>query len=75
MGITYRYILVFIDRLTQMRHLAPVTSMEVEEAVDAFYQNVWKHHSLPGVLVSDRGSQFVSELWKLLCKRLKIAAR
>ena len=75
MGITYRYILVFIDRLTKMRHLAPVTSMEVEEAVDAFYQNVWKHHGLPDVLVSDRGSQFVSELWELLCKRLKIDAR
>ena len=75
MGITYRYILVFIDRLTKMRHLAPVTSMEVEEAVDAFYQNVWKHHGLPDVFVSERGSQFVSELWELLCKRLKIDAR
>lgn len=56
MGITYRYILVFVDRLTKMRHLVPTTSMEVDEACDVFYQNVWKHHGLPDIVVSDRGS-------------------
>ena len=75
MGITYRYILVFVDRLSKMRHLAPTTSMDVEEACNAFYCNVWKHHGLPDVLVSDRGSQFTSELWEALCKRLRIDTR
>ena len=75
MGITYRYVLVFIDRLSKMRHLAPVTSMGVEEAANAFYQHVWKLHGLPEVLVSDRGTQFVSEFWEMLCKRLRIDTR
>ena len=75
MGITYRYILVFVDRLTKMRHLVPTTSMEVDEACDVFYQNVWKHHGLPDIVVSDRGSQFRSEFWKALCKRLRIDQR
>lgn len=75
MGVTYRYVLVFVDRLSKMRHLVPTATMEVEEAANAFYQSVWKLHGLPDVLVSDRGTQFVSDFWKLLCKRLKIDAR
>ncbi len=75
MGITYRYILVFVDRLTKMRHLVPTTSMEAEEAATLFYQNVWKLHGLPDILVSDRGSQFTSDFWEALCKRLKIDTR
>ncbi len=72
MGITYRYILVFVDRLTKMRHLVPTTTMEVEEAANAFYANVWKLHGIPEVFVSDRGTQFTSDVWDLLCKNLKI---
>ena len=75
MGVTYRYILVFVDRLSKQKHYAPTITMEVEEAATAFYWYVWKHHGLPDVLVSDRGSQFVSDFWQTLCKRLKIDAR
>ena len=75
MGVAYRYILVFVDRLIKMRHLVPTTSMKVEEAANAFYQNVWKLHGLSNILVSDWGSQFVSDFRQLLCKRLRIDAR
>ena len=75
MGITYRYVLVFVDRLSKMRHLVPTTSMEVNEACDAFYNSVWKLHGLPDILVSDRGSQFTSDVWEALCKRLRIDTR
>ena len=47
MGITYRYILVFVDRLTKMRHLVPTATMEVKEVTNAYYAHVWKHHGLP----------------------------
>jgi hypothetical protein len=40
MGITYEYVLVFVVRLTKMRHLVPTTSMEVEEATNCFYAHV-----------------------------------
>ena len=75
MGVTYRYVLVFIDRLSKMRHFVPTTSMEAEEAANSFYQNVWKLHGLPDVLTSDRGTLFTSDFWELMCKRLKIDAR
>ena len=32
MGVTYCYVLVFIDRLTKMRHLVLTATMKVEEA-------------------------------------------
>ena len=75
MGITYRYVLAFVDRLSKMRHLVPTTSMEVEEATNCFYAHVWKHHGLPEFFVSDRGTQFTSDVWKHLCKMLKIDAK
>ena len=75
MGITYRYVLAFVDRLSKMRHLVPTTSMEVEEATNSFYAHVWKHHGLPESFVSDRGTQFTSDVWKHMCKMLKIDAK
>ena len=75
MGVTYRYVLVFVDRLTKMRHLVPTTTMEVEEAAHAFYAHVWKGHGLPESFVSDRGTQFTSEVWSHLCQMLRIDAK
>ena len=74
MGVTYRYVLVFVDRLT-MRHLVPTAAMEVEEAAQAFYAHVWKHHGIPESFVFDRGTQFTSEVWSHLCQLLKIDAK
>lgn len=75
MGITYRYVLVFVDRLTKMRHLVPTATTEVEEAAHAFYAYVWKNHGLPEVFVSDRGTQFTSDVWSHLCQMLRIDAK
>ena len=75
MGNTYRYIIVVVDRLSKMRHTLPAVSMEVEEASNIFYRDVWKLHGLPDIFVSDRGTQFTSDFWQLMCKRLKIDAR
>ena len=75
MGVTYRYVLVFVDRLTKMRHLVPTATMEVEEAAHSFYAYVWKNHGLPESFVSDRGTQFTSDVWKHLCQMLRIDAK
>jgi hypothetical protein len=55
-----------------MRHLVFIIFMKVKEAVDLFYQNVWKLHELLEILVFDRDIQFIFDFWKLMCKRLKI---
>ena len=61
MSVTYHYVLVFIDRLTKMRHLVLTAIMKVEEATQAFYAYVWKLHGLSESFVSDHDTQFTSE--------------
>ena len=75
MGVTYCYVLVFIDRLTKMRHLVLTATIEVEEATQAFYTYVWKLHELPESFVSDHSTQFTSEVWSHLCQMLRIDAK
>jgi len=58
-------IVVFIDRLTKMTHLAALkedaTAMDV---VRVFRREVFRLHGLPRNLVSDRDAKFTSQLWK-----------
>ncbi len=75
MNITYRYVLVFVDRLIKMRHLVLITSMKVEEVINCFYAHVWKHHDLLEFFMSDRDTQFIFDVWKHMCKMLKIDAK
>jgi len=72
MNITYRYVLVFVDHLIKMRHLVLITSMKVEEAINCFYAHVWKHYDLLEFFMSDRDTQFIFDVWKHMCKMLKI---
>ena len=67
MGVTYHYVLIFVDRLTKMRHLVLTATMKVEEVTQAFYTYVWKLHGLPESFVPDHGTQFTSKVWSHLC--------
>ncbi len=75
MSITYRYVLVFIDHFIKMKHLILITSMKVEEVINCFYAYVWKHHDLFKFFMSDRDTQFIFNVWKHMCKMLKINAK
>ncbi len=60
-----------------MRHIIPCsTDAEGGTTSDAiawmFVAYVWKLHGLPDNIVSDRGPQFISSVWKSIYKRLKI---
>jgi len=75
MSITYKYVLIFIDHFMKMKHLVLITSMKVEEAINCFYAHVWKHHNLLKFFMSDRDTQFIFNVWKHMCKMLKIDAK
>ena len=64
-------ILVVCDRLSKMTHFVATT----EGLVRLFRDNVWKLHSLPESVVSDRGPQFAVELIKELNRMLGIETR
>ncbi len=72
MNITYKYVLVFIDHLIKMKHLVLITFIKVEEAINCFYAHVWKHHDLLKFFMSDWDTQFIFNVWKHMCKMLKI---
>ncbi len=72
MSITYKYALIFIDHFIKMRHLVLITSIKVEEVINCFYAHVWKHHDLLKFFMSDRDIQFIFDVWKHMCKMLKI---
>ena len=72
----YNAVLMVIDRLTKERHYIPCTTDENGTTAEAtaylLLNNVWKLHGLPLSLTSDRGPQFISGVWKNLCKILGI---
>jgi len=72
MNITYKYVLVFIDHFIKIRHLVLITSMKVEKVINCFYAHVWKHHDLLEFFMSDWDTQFIFDVWKHMCKMLKI---
>ncbi len=75
MNITYKYVLIFIDHFIKMRHLILITFMKVEEVINCFCAHVWKHHDLLEFFMSDRDTQFIFNVWKHMCKMLKINAK
>ena len=60
-------IVVFIDKLTKMVHLVgckkEVTAMEYAQI---FIDNVFRLHSLPEVIISDRDPRFTGKFWRAL---------
>jgi len=75
----YNAILTIICRLSKKRHyISCITDDEditVEKTAEMLIQWVYWTHDLSSFIVSDRGSQFTSILWKFLCKRLSISLR
>ena len=67
-GRQHRHLMVVVDRLSKEFRAEPLTSLEVEEVFDAMNRRVFSQ-GLPCSIVSDRGSQFVSHLWKRICQR------
>jgi len=72
-------ILVVTYRLTKERHYIPCFAGDegttVETTTQLLLRHVWKHHSLPRTIVSDRGPQFISAIWQELCKTLQITTK
>ncbi len=61
----YNCILVFVDRLTKMVHLAPTTTtVDAQKTAQHFMDFVVKLHGVPKDVVFDRGSVFTSHFTK-----------
>ena len=69
-------ILMVVDRLAKEQVYIPCPDKDegtnAEATAKMLLHNVWQRHGLPSSVVSDRGPQFVSAVWKALCKILRI---
>ena len=72
-------ILVVACRLSKQRHYIPCYASEegttAEATAQLLLRHVWKHHGLPSTIVSDRGPQFIAQVWKDICAKLQIQTK
>ncbi len=75
----YNAILTIICRLLKEKHyiscIIDDEDITVEKTAEMLIQWVYWTHDLSSFIVFDQGSQFISILWKFLCKRLSIFLR
>ena len=73
----YNAILTIICRLSKERHyiscIIDDEDITVKKTAEMLIQWVYWTHDLSSFIISDRDSQFISILWKSLCKRLSIS--
>ena len=64
-------IVVFVDRLSKMAHLAGVPdSVDAEDTVKLFIDRVFRQHGLPMAIVSDRDPRLTEKFWKSIFRVL-----
>ena len=72
-SLTFNAILVMVDYATKMKILVPTTvELSSKGAAELFKIHGFKRFGFPGEVVSDRGTQFVSEFMKELYKLVGI---
>ena len=68
----FSYLLTIIDRSTRWVEAAPMHSISAVDCADALVATWIARYGVPAQLTSDRGVQFSSAVWKILCERLDI---
>src|SRR5882672_459620 len=69
----YNTIMVGVDHLSKRAHVMPTTSDVTAAGVARFFRDhVWKLHGLPEEVISDRGTQFISNFTQSLSQLLGI---
>ncbi|KAK3568230.1 hypothetical protein QTP86_002017 [Hemibagrus guttatus] len=70
----YTCLFVVVDRFSKSCHLIPLkglpTAMEIAELM---FNHIFRYFSIPEDIVSDRGPQFISRVWKAFFSRLGVA--
>jgi len=69
----YDAVMNVVDSISKCAHFVP-TNMTINalRAARLYLMHVWKHHSLPRQVVSDRGPQFIAEFTRELYRLLGI---
>lgn len=69
-------VVVFVDRMTKMIHVAPCTKEGTgEELSELSMKHVYVHHGMPQDIVSDRDPRIMSDFWQHWFKRFRTKLR
>jgi hypothetical protein len=71
----YKNLMVIVDRLTKGVILIPLKDLLAETVARKFIKYFVSRHGFPHSIVSDRGTQFISEIWGYVCRSMKIERR
>ncbi|XP_023809084.1 uncharacterized protein LOC110017718 [Oryzias latipes] len=64
-------ILTVIDRFSKAVHFIPLAQLpSASETADILVHHVFRYHGIPSDIVSDRGPQFTSQVWRSFCSAL-----
>ena len=75
-GDNYDSILIIVDRLMNIVYYKPVkVTINASGLAEVIIDVVMRHHSLPDLIVIDRGSFLTSKFWSSLCYFLDIKQR
>jgi len=68
-------ILTIVDRFSKAVHFIPLPKLpSALETATLITQHVFRLHGIPQDIVSDRGPQFASRVWKAFCRGLGASA-
>jgi transposase InsO family protein len=67
------YLLTIIDRTTRWLEATPLRTMDARTCADALVASWVSRYGVPSQITTDRGRQFTSEIWAVLCARLGIS--
>lgn len=60
-----------VDRFSKAANFIPLKKLPTsKETADTLVHHVFSLHGIPKDIVSDRGPQFISEMWKAFCAAL-----
>ena len=62
----FKYLLTIVDRFTRWPEAIPIKDIETTTIALAYTQNWVARYGVPTLMTSDRGPQFVSDLWSAL---------
>jgi putative transposase len=66
------YIMTMIDHFSHWIELVPLPDISAATTAEAFVSRIIHRHGLPELLITDRGSNFISELFRQVNKTLGI---
>ena len=68
----FTHVMTIIDRTTRWVEVIPLASTTAVACADALVAGWIARFGVPAIITTDRGVQFTSAIWSVLCKRLGI---